>query len=42
MKMGRGGVVPRVTGHRARKEGTSVVNKIGDDVFYEGLRELSD
>jgi hypothetical protein len=42
MKVGDGGDVPRVTGHRACKEGAGVVNEVGDDRFHEVLRELGD
>lgn len=42
VEMGYGGDVPRVTGHRTRKKGGSVVDKVGDDDFYEVLRKPGD
>ena len=37
--MGCSGDVPRVTGRGARKEGPSVVNKVGDNHFHKFLWE---
>jgi hypothetical protein len=39
VKMRQCGDGPRVTGHRAREEGVSVVNEVGDDQFHEFLWE---